>query len=214
MRMDWRSSKTPPKPMARRTAVDALAGLVIAAHSAFTGEGGALTTNSDDVAARARLLRDHAMSKERRYWHTEVGYNYRMTNLQAALGVAQLGRIDEFTTERDDILETYRRNLQAEDVRLNPRLEGTRPVNWMTCVVLSRADRAWRDRMIVTLREAGVDSRPFFYPLTALPMYAGDANPVAADLSAMGLNLPTYPGLQQHEIKAVTDALSRAIAAE
>lgn len=178
-----------------------------------TGEGGALTTDSDEIAARARFLRDHAMSPERRYWHTEVGFNYRMTNLQAALGVAQLQRVGAFTAERADILETYRRLLQSENVRLNPQLEGTQPVNWMTCVVLNEMDRAGRDRVLEALKEAGVDSRPFFYPVSALPMYSGDANPVSAKLSAQGLNLPTYPGLRPGQIKTVAEALLMAIAA-
>ncbi len=178
-----------------------------------TGEGGALTTNSDETAARARFLRDHAMSPQRRYWHTEVGFNYRMTNLQAALGVAQLQRIGSFTDERAEILETYRSLLRSEDVLLNPHLEGTHPVNWMTCIVLNGVDRPRRDRVLAALREAGVDSRPFFYPLCALPMYAGNANPIAAELSAQGLNLPTYPGLQPSEIQTVAVALSKAIAA-
>ena|SRR5579872_5902227 len=73
-----------------------------------TGEGGCITTHSDSIAERARLLRDHGMKKERRYWHTEVGYNYRITNLQAALGLAQLERINDFLADRKRILETYR----------------------------------------------------------------------------------------------------------
>jgi perosamine synthetase len=176
-----------------------------------TGEGGALTTDSDEIAERARILRDHAMSKQRRYWHAEVGFNYRMTNLQAALGVAQLARIDEFIAERDRILLAYRRYLDSDSLRLNPRLEGATPVNWMTCVLLNDPDRARRDRVIGELFAHGVEARPFFYPLSALPMYEGHTNPVAADLSARGLNLPTYPGLPDADIETVSRTLLRAI---
>jgi len=179
-----------------------------------TGEGGALTTHSAEVAERARFLRDHAMSKDRRYWHTEVGYNYRMSNLQAALGVAQLGRIGSFIAERDRILETYRHYLASDQLILNPRLAGTRPVNWITCVLLGKVDREGRDRAMGRLREQGIDSRPFFYPLTALPMYARGTNPVSADLSARGLNLPTYPGLKEEEIKTIAQRLLEAIQAQ
>jgi perosamine synthetase len=178
-----------------------------------TGEGGALTTDSDEVAERARFLRDHGMSKERRYWHTEVGYNYRMTNLQAALGVAQLGRIGALMEERDRILRTYRQYLSSDKLRLNPSLPETRPVNWMTCVLIDGCDRERRDRVMARLKEQGIDSRPFFYPLSALPMYGGAANEVSAELSACGLNLPTYPGLQEREIQTISHAVLDALEA-
>lgn len=176
-----------------------------------TGEGGALTTDSDEIAERARFLRDHAMSKQRRYWHAEIGYNYRMTNLQAALGVAQLARIDEFISDRERILEAYRRHLEPDGLTLNPRLEGTHPVNWITCVLLDDVNRARRDKIMDRLKGEGVETRPFFYPMSVLPMYESKSQPVAADLSLRGLNLPTYPGLSEEEIKLVSHALVRAM---
>ena len=177
-----------------------------------TGEGGALTTDSDDIAERARFLRDHGMSRERKYWHTAVGYNYRITNLQAALGVAQLQRIDRFIAERDRILQGYRRHLAGSAVTLNPCQPGTRPVNWITCALLEGAGRAERDAVLARLRERGVDSRPFFHPMSALPMYAtAQKFPVAADLSARGFNLPTYPGLSDGDVERVSHALVAAI---
>ena len=177
-----------------------------------TGEGGVITTDSDEIAERARFLRDHGMSKVRRYWHTDVGYNYRMTNLQAALGVAQMGKIDRFIAERDRVLDGYRRHLRGAPLTMNPCMPGTRPVNWITCAVLDGVDRAERDAVLVRLKERGVDSRPFFYPLSQLPMYLGAAAaPVSADLSARGLNLPTYPTLTDDEVERVCSALTAAI---
>jgi perosamine synthetase len=172
-----------------------------------TGEGGALTTDFAEIAERARFLRDHGMSKERRYWHTEIGYNYRMTNLQAALGVAQLGRVNQLIGQRDRILEMYRARLEPHGFTLNPRLDDTRPVNWITCVLLDRVDRAHRDQVIAAMKAMGVDTRPFFYPLCDLPMYKQPGNSVASDLSCRGLSLPTYPGLSEAEIDCVCAAL-------
>lgn len=172
-----------------------------------TGEGGAITTDSDDIAERSRFLRDHGMSRTRRYWHTEVAYNYRMTNMQAALGVAQLGRIAEFIADRDRILEGYRSLLEPHGLTLNPRMPGARPVNWMTCVLLDGLDRAARDLVIEELREGGIESRPFFFPLSDTPMYQQTNGPVAARLSACGVNLPTFPGLTNEDIARVSDAL-------
>lgn len=176
-----------------------------------TGEGGAITTNSDEIAERARFLRDHGMSRERKYWHTEVAYNYRLTNLQAALGVAQLSRIDQFLDERARILDDYRRHLEPQGFTLNPHLDGTHPVNWMTSVVIDGFDRTRRDRLISLLREKKVDSRPFFYPLTALPMFSGVTGGVAEELSASGLNLPTYPGLSEAQVAQVSEAVLTSV---
>jgi perosamine synthetase len=177
-----------------------------------TGEGGALTTDSDELAERARLLRDHGMSPTRRYWHSEIAYNYRLTNLQAALGVAQMQQIDAWIGERARILDTYRRLLEPRGFTLNPHRGDTRPVNWMTCLLVEGIDRSQRDHLITLLRTKGVDSRPFFYPLSALPMYPCDhANPVSHALSPIGLNLPTFPALTDAEIAIVSDAVSAAV---
>ncbi|MDP1604391.1 MAG: DegT/DnrJ/EryC1/StrS family aminotransferase [Legionella sp.] len=176
-----------------------------------TGEGGCLTTDSDTIAERARLLRDHGMSKERRYWHTEVGYNYRMTNLQGALGVAQLEKIDYFMQERERILNTYRYYLEPHGLFLNPHLEGCKPVNWLTCVLIPKLNRIDRDGILVQLKEQGIETRPFFYPLTAMPVYEGEHNPISQDLSVRGLNLPTYPELSDSLIKHISDTLLKVI---
>lgn len=176
-----------------------------------TGEGGAITTDSDEIADRARFLRDHGMSREKRYWHTEVAYNYRMTNLQAALGVAQFARVDQFIEARDRILEQYRSRLEPAGMTLNPRMDGTRPVNWMTCVLLEGVDRDARDQIMATMKSMGVDSRPFFFPLSTMPMYASAVGKVAADLSARGLNLPTFPELTEAEVDRVCTALTAAV---
>ena len=176
-----------------------------------TGEGGAITTNSAEIAEHARYLRDHGMSKTRRYWHTEVGYNYRMTNIQAALGVAQLERVDRFIAERDRLLRAYHRHLDPHGITMNPALPGTRPVNWITCALLDGVDRDARDRVLARMKESGVDTRPFFYPLTALPMYPSAPQPVSADLSARGLNLPTFPELTDENVEQVSGALVEAL---
>lgn len=172
-----------------------------------TGEGGAITTDSDEIAERARFLRDHGMSRVRRYWHSEVGYNYRLTNMQAALGVAQMGRIEGFLARRAEILEMYRDHLRPHGFVLNPRLPNARPVNWMTSVLHPHLDRTRRDLMIDVLRTKGVDSRPFFYPLTALPMYERKGGVVAAALSRSGINLPTFPALTDADIATVCEAV-------
>jgi len=167
-----------------------------------TGEGGMIVTNDDELYQRLKFLRDHAMSKEIRYWHTEVGFNYRMTNVQAALGLAQLQQIDSFLTQRGHQLEQYRSNLKDAGIELNPVVD-SEPVNWITCAIVEGLGRNKRDRVIELMKEKGVDSRPFFFPVSRLPMYGGEVGSTADKLSENGFNLPTFVGLKDQEIEKI-----------
>jgi perosamine synthetase len=173
-----------------------------------SGEGGMITTNDPDFYTKAKLLRDHAMSKEIRYWHTEIGYNYRMTNLQAALGLAQLQQIEGFIAARRDLLQLYREKLEPFGIECNPKVNAA-PVNWMVCAVVDTLDRNGRDSVIAKMRENGVDARPFFYPVSSLPMYESRSNPTAYKLSECGFNLPTFVGMTDEEVsRACAEFLS------
>lgn len=181
-----------------------------------TGEGGMVTTRDGELADRVRLLRDHAMDANRRYYHAEVGYNLRLTNLQAALGCAQLSRIEELLSKRSQVLGWYREELShLGDVDLNPCSPWAEPVNWMVCLLLKgkRADR--RDGIIAELAERGIDTRPFFVALEELPPYSsarrvgrfGSALPIAARLSRTGLNLPSSPILSRSDVSYICGVL-------
>ena len=180
-----------------------------------TGEGGMITTDDTGLAERIRFLKDHGMSKERRYFHTELAFNYRMTNLQAALGVAQLERIETFIAKKRLIHSWYREALLGvPGLALNPEVPGSRNVCWMTSAILP--PDAGREDVARRLRERGVDSRPFFVPMSALPHLAalrkvgadGDgACPVAAALSRRGLNLPSGCALSHAQIERAARAL-------
>ncbi len=102
-----------------------------------TGEGGMITTNDQVLHDRAKYLRDHAMSKTKRYWHTELGYNYRITNIQAALGLAQLHRIDSIIKKKLKIFSWYKKYLGESDLfSLNPERKGITNVFWMVSMLL------------------------------------------------------------------------------
>jgi perosamine synthetase len=172
-----------------------------------SGEGGMITTNDVKLYEKARYLRDHAMSKETRYWHTEVGYNYRMTNIQAALGLAQLEQIDDFIRQRADLLAMYRHGLEGQGIECNPSVDAG-PVNWISCAVVEGLDRGQRDAVIESMRARGVDSRPFFFPMSTLPMYAPASGaragtPVTHQLSKSGFNLPTFVGMTEDQVSEV-----------
>lgn len=176
------------------------------------GEGGIITTNDYDLAQRLRFLRDHAMSSSQRYWHTEIGYNYRMTNLQAALGLSQLEEIDNFLQIREAQLDRYRSNLNGLSIELNPT-SSFQSVNWLTCGLFLGVGRESRDLLIKLMRSKGVDLRPFFHPLSTLPMYKDEEifNPVSNFLSENGFNLPTYIGLDNCDIDYICTSLVDSI---
>ena len=186
-----------------------------------TGEGGMITTDDAALAARLRFLKDHGMSKERRYFHTELAFNYRMTNLQAALGVAQLEQIETFIAKKRLVHAWYREALDGvPGLVLNPVIPGSRNVCWMTSAVLPAGVR--REEVARRLRERGVDSRPFFVPMSALPHLAGTrrvgadgaaACPVATALGRRGLNLPSGCDLTREQVGRAAQALTEALPA-
>lgn len=174
-----------------------------------TGEGGMLTTDDDALAARCRMLRDHAMPPHRRYWHDEVGFNYRMTNLQAAVGVAQMERIDSFIRRKREIAALYREGLAGiPGVTFATERAGCTNVYWMVSVLIEPPYALSRDELIPALRARGIDSRPFFHPLDTLPPYLSAApRPVALHLSRCGLNLPSSPALTDAQVAYVCQVM-------
>jgi perosamine synthetase len=179
-----------------------------------TGEGGAVVTNDPALAERAAFLRDHAMDPHRRYYHPEIGFNYRMTNIQAAIGCAQLEQADAILARRKTIATAYRTGLAGIPGLTPPPAEPwAETVFWMYSVLIEPAFGRSRADVMAGLRARGVDSRPFFVPLHEMPPYRLDAPfPVATSLGARGINLPSGTGLQLEEIATVCDAL-RALAA-
>lgn len=177
-----------------------------------TGEGGMITTNDAEFYEKCKYLRDHAMSKEKRYWHTEMGYNYRMTNVQAALGCAQLSRIDYFLEKRKEIFNQYSETLSGtQNLRLNRTALETTNSYWLICAEIEGIDYLERDSIIDRMRQKGVDSRPYFYPMSHMPYMVKAHNPISEQKSMIGLNLPTFTDLTKEEIKRVSKILIESI---
>ncbi|HWI40261.1 MAG TPA: DegT/DnrJ/EryC1/StrS family aminotransferase, partial [Verrucomicrobiae bacterium] len=173
-----------------------------------SGEGGMITTDDEVLYERMKLLRDHAMDKEKRYWHGSVGFNYRMTNLQAALGVAQLERIDAILARKREIFRRYSDRLaRRPGVRLNREASWARNVYWMVCVEVEGFDQERRDELMRLLRLRGVDSRPYFYPVSDLPMYNEASTPVTHAVYRRGINLPSYFDLGDGDIDFICSTL-------
>jgi perosamine synthetase len=183
-----------------------------------TGEGGMLITDDVAIAERARFLRDHSMSKQKRYWHPEIGYNYRLTNVQAALGLAQLERIDELLARKRAIMGWYREFLHGcNDLMLNPAEPWALSSYWMVSALLPAS--LVPERVALKLRAAGIDTRPFFPPMHTLPFYrgcgdGGDATrcfPVAEDLAAHGLSLPSGSRLDCDDVRYIAEIVKQVL---
>ena len=175
-----------------------------------------ITTNDSELIDRCQYLKDHAMDRVRTYYHNEVGFNCRMSNLQAALGCAQLRRVSEFLSDRRHLLAWYQDAFASCDwVTLNPRSQWADPVVWMVSALFLDKPTGWRDRCIQSLRDSGIDSRPFLIPLNELPPYAwyrtfGTKGRTVAEskkLSEQGMNLPTSNCMTRADVQRVASAV-------
>ncbi|RJP73361.1 MAG: DegT/DnrJ/EryC1/StrS family aminotransferase [Candidatus Abyssobacteria bacterium SURF_17] len=176
-----------------------------------TGEGGMVVTNDAELDSRVRFLRDHSMDAERRYFHPEIGYNYRMTNVQAAIGCAQMKRINAMVRTKRTLAQAYSERLRdIEGLLLPPEKEWAKSVYWLYTVVLERAFGISSAELARRLASAGIDTRPVFIPMHQLPMYATRRRfPVSERLSRNGLSLPSSPSLREKDIDHICGRIRR-----
>jgi perosamine synthetase len=182
-----------------------------------TGEGGMVTTNDGELAARLRLFRGQGMDPRRRYWFSVVGYNYRMTNIAAAIGLAQLERVDLHLAKRKLIAEGYNRRLtRYSDRFLLPTAEAWADhAYWMYTIILRESLMVDRDKVMRDLDEAGIETRPVFWPMHVLPPYRDTTDepfPRAEFCSSRGISLPTHGLLTENDMDRVVDALAASTA--
>ena len=178
-----------------------------------TGEGGMLVTNSRSLADRARLLRDHAMSPERRYWHEEIGFNFRMTNMQAALGVAQVEQMPRFLERKIAISQRYRESfagLPGIDMQTEAAWAGSSC--WMATLQVSPGFGLDRDGLGEALADRGVDTRPVFLPIHTMPPYReARVLPNAQRIARHGISLPSAASLSEQDQSYVIDCVHQIV---
>jgi perosamine synthetase len=179
-----------------------------------TGEGGMVVTNNAEIAEQARALKDLAHSREKRFLHTDIAFNYRMTNLQAAIGLAQFERIDELVERRRAHAYLYNSLLRdIAGIRLPPEKEWAKNVYWMYGILVEEGFSPSRDELMERLKDRGIDSRAFFIPVHQQPafrkmnLFRGESYPIAERLSQRGLYLPSGSGLHEDQIKYVCEAI-------
>ncbi len=181
-----------------------------------TGEGGMIVTNNDLVAERARRLKDLAHAPARRFLHTELAYNYRMTNLQAAIGVAELEEIEKYIKIKQKMAAGYKKWLGGiRGLVLPQEMPWARSVYWMYTVLVEDEFGLSRDEFMKQLKVEGIDTRTFFIPIHQQPVfiqrkdYGGLSFPVAEELSQKGLYLPSGLALTQDQIRTVCAAVEK-----
>jgi perosamine synthetase len=186
-----------------------------------TGEGGMLLVDDDAYHCRCLKLRDHGRAPgDKMFWNDEIGQKYRMSAMQAALGLAQLERLPELIARKRDIFDWYRRALgNVSGITLNSEAQDVCNVYWMVTAVLDPKLGWTKEKLLPALREQGIDGRPFFYPLSALPAYesfptaaVGRGRNVASyAVSPYGVNLPSALSLTQEQVELVVAKLKAIV---
>ena len=186
-----------------------------------TGEGGMLVTNREDIFRQVLFLRDHGRKPgDVQFYNSEVAYKYKMSSMQAALGLAQLERVEELIDRKRQIFSWYQEELDGiEGLSLNAEPSGSYNSYWMVTVLLDPKFGIKKDQLMALLSSEEIDSRPFFHPLSSLPAYAHlDAaiaaqqrNVVSYQLSPYGINLPSALSLTQEQVHYTASALKRIL---
>jgi perosamine synthetase len=174
-----------------------------------TGEGGMCVTNDEKLYEALQFAKDHCMGYEKRYWHPKIGFNFRMTNIQAAIGVAQLEQISSILAKRERDEQLYKKLLKGVgSITPQPRASWAKPVYWMHSVLFEDSFGVSRDEVMKKLKEKKIDSRPFFYPNHLLPPYNTEEKlAVCEEIARKGINLPSSTGLSEEKIRRVCNAL-------
>jgi len=172
-----------------------------------TGEGGMVVTNDETLHDRSVHYKGQGLAKHREYWHDVIGYNYRMTNICAALGLAQLEQANSFIARKLEIARLYAEGLKGSNVEFH----GTHPdvlhSYWMCSILVSDPEK--RDAMREYLADRGIETRPLFFPVHTMPMYSQkyQRHNIAENLGWRGINLPSFPSIRDEEVHTIIAAI-------
>lgn len=171
-----------------------------------TGEGGMVVSNRKDVIEIVNTLKNQAVSDDIEYWHTRLGYNYRMTNICAAIGLAQLENIDTILSLKRSIAMYYQTELVGLPLRHHRESDGTTHSFWMCSILTDNPND--RDHLRKCLKSQNIETRPFFFPANRfIHCQSSERFPISAHVSEKGLNLPSYPSLTEPELKKIVIAI-------
>ena len=174
------------------------------------GEGGMCVSDDKRLIDKINLLKNYGMTKEKKYWHDVVGYNYRLTNIQAAVALAQIERIDMFIEKREKISGLYKELLgSVKGIKFQQSVEGSKPVTWIFSIMLENFGLSC-DELSRKLEKNGVETRKIFYPLNEMPPYANDSKYANSKfISENGLSLPTHTMLTEEEVRLICEIITK-----
>ncbi len=175
-----------------------------------TGEGGMLVTDNQTLFAKIKSLAEHGRvpEEEKLFFPHQVGYKYKISNLQAALGYAQISRIEELVERKRLIFEWYMAELKDIKANFNYEQQYAKNSYWMPTILIENMTEEQRNSLIKSLKNKGIDTRPFFYPLSLLPMFIDKPeNEVAYSIYNKGLNLPSFFEMTKTQVKKVSEAI-------
>jgi len=172
-----------------------------------TGEGGMVCTNKKSLNDLVIRLKGQGLATGKEYFHDIIGYNYRMTNICAAIGFAQLERISDILKEKDRVISAYKKDLKNVPVSIHQEVGNVKHSYWMFTILAS--SKKEKSELRAYLAENGIETRPAFHPVHTMPMYIdGNSYPVAEDLAKRGINLPSYPDLSNEDIRFITSKIA------
>jgi perosamine synthetase len=167
-----------------------------------------VVTNNKKLYEISKHFKGQGLVNGREYWHDVVGYNYRMTNICAAIGFAQLQRVKKTIKRKIIIAERYKLMFENNKipVEVHRQASGTLNTHWMVSILVN--DKKDKDLLREHLRQSGVETRPLFFPAHMMPMYYERKKyPVAEELSSRGMNLPSWPGLSNDDIDSIVSKI-------
>lgn len=173
-----------------------------------TGEGGMVVTKHEHLYNKLVHLKNQGVDAYKQYWHDIIGYNYRMTNICAALGLAQLEQANEFLKRKREVAEWYKEGLKGLPLKFHEEYGEVYHSYWMCSIQLINYKH--RDALRKHLTEAGIETRPSFYPSHLMPMFNKkfQTYPVAERLGLSGVNLPSWPALQEQQVRHICKVMS------
>lgn len=172
-----------------------------------TGEGGMVLTNNETLHQRVNHFKGQGLAQHRQYWHDVIGYNYRMTNICAAIGLAQFEQIDTFISKKLEVASWYKEFLKDSEVQVHQQAENSLHTYWMVSILVK--DSKDREPLRNHLASLGIETRPLFFPVHTMPMYSRNYQNflVAEDLGWRGINLPSFPNLTKDEVRFICESI-------
>jgi|TARA_R110000765_G_scaffold223899_1_gene327976 perosamine synthetase len=174
------------------------------------GEGGMVVTNNETLHDRCKSIKGQGLATHRQYWHDIIGYNYRMTNICAAIGYAQLQRKEETISRKRQIAEIYKEQFDGTSISYHKEKENVYHSYWMFSVIMQINEKE-RDLIRDALYEKGIETRPLFYPVHTMPIYSSkyEMHRVSEEIHRKGFNIPSYPELTNEQVLYIAESIKK-----